>query len=77
MSDIDGGGIPQAFWSQHNLDQELTKELWNTPGRKVASDYLIQRLKAAGCRETMHSPGYFKHQSNSIIFALVVDDFFV
>jgi Reverse transcriptase (RNA-dependent DNA polymerase) len=44
---------------------------------KVASDYLIPRLKAPGYREAGHTPGLFKHQTNSIIFALVVDDFFI
>jgi Reverse transcriptase (RNA-dependent DNA polymerase) len=44
---------------------------------KVASDYLIPRLKAAGYEETGRVPGLFKHTSNSIIFALVVDDFLI
>jgi hypothetical protein len=44
---------------------------------KVASDYLIPRLQAAGYEETGPVPGLFKHKSNSIIFALVVDDFLI
>jgi hypothetical protein len=34
-------------------------------------------LKAAGYEETGRVPGLFKHKSNSIIFALVVDDFLI
>jgi hypothetical protein len=44
---------------------------------KVASDYLIPRLTTAGYRDSGHTPGLYKHQTNSIIVALVVDDFFV
>jgi hypothetical protein len=42
---------------------------------KVASDYLIPRLTTAGYRDSGHTPGLYKHQTNSIIVALVVDDF--
>jgi Reverse transcriptase (RNA-dependent DNA polymerase) len=44
---------------------------------KVASDALIPRLAAAGYVETGRIPGLFKHKTNSILFALVVDDFLV
>jgi hypothetical protein len=44
---------------------------------KVASNALLPRLKAAGYVETGRIPGLFKHTSNSIYFALVVDDFLV
>ena len=44
---------------------------------KVASDFLIPRLAAAGYHETGVIPGLFKHESNSVTFALVVDDFLI
>ncbi|MGL5936068.1 MAG: reverse transcriptase domain-containing protein, partial [Cetobacterium sp.] len=44
---------------------------------KVASDVLIPRLQANGYFETGNTPGLFKHKTNSIVFALVVDDFLV
>jgi hypothetical protein len=80
--------IPQAIWIQYNLDQWVTpdgyiyarvdKGMYGLPqAGKVASDYLIPRLLEAGYIETGHTPGLFKHASNSVIFALVVDDFFV
>jgi hypothetical protein len=80
--------IPQAIWIQYNLDQFVTsddyiyarvdKGMYGLPqAGKVASDFLIPRLKEAGYIETGHTPGLFKHQTNSVIFALVVDDFFV
>jgi Reverse transcriptase (RNA-dependent DNA polymerase) len=80
--------IPQDIWTQYNLDHYVTaddyiyarvdKGMYGLPqAGKVASDFLIPRLKAAGYIETGTTPGLFKHQTNSIIFALVVDDFFV
>jgi Reverse transcriptase (RNA-dependent DNA polymerase) len=80
--------IPHAIWIQYNLDQVATpdgyiyarvdKGMYGLPqAGKVASDYLLPRLKVAGYRETGHTPGLFKHQNNSITFALVVDDFFI
>ena len=44
---------------------------------KVANDQLLPRLAVAGYHETGVTPGLFKHESNSIIFCLVVDDFFI
>jgi Reverse transcriptase (RNA-dependent DNA polymerase) len=80
--------IPKAVWIQYQLDNYVTPEsyiyarvdkgMYGLPqAGKVASDYLIPRLKEAGYVETGHTPGLLKHQTNSIIFALVVDDFFV
>ena len=61
--------------SRHDLAQ--WQAMMDTYRQKVASDYLIPRLKEAGYVETGATPGLFKHVSNSIVFALVVDDFFV
>ena len=80
--------IPDEIWSQYNLAQWVTddgyiyarvdKGMYGLPqAGKVASDALIPRLNQAGYYETGVIPGLFKHQSNSIIFALVVDDFLV
>jgi hypothetical protein len=80
--------IPDTIWKQYTLEDYNTKDdyvyakvmkgMYGLPqAGKVASDHLIPRLKAAGYLETGHTPGLFKHQTNSIIFALVVDDFFI
>jgi hypothetical protein len=80
--------IPHDIWIQYNLDQWVTKDgfvyarvdkgMYGLPqAGKVASDFLIPRLKEAGYVEAATTPGLFKHKTNSIIFALVVDDFFV
>ena len=80
--------IPQPIWDQCNLDQWVTpdgylyarvdKGMYGLPqAGKVASDVLNPRLAAAGYYETGVTPGLFKHKTNSIVFALVVDDFLV
>jgi hypothetical protein len=80
--------IPPEIWEQYNLDEYLgpdgyiyarvDKGMYGLPqAGKVASNYLIPRLKAAGYEETGRVPGLFKHTSNSIIFALVVNDFLI
>jgi len=42
---------------------------------RVAYDALVPHLRQAGYNETGITPGLFKHESNSIIFCLTVDDF--
>jgi hypothetical protein len=42
---------------------------------RVANDALVIQLAAAGYRPTGLTHGLFKHDTNSIMFALVVDDF--
>jgi hypothetical protein len=74
--------IPQDIWTQYHLHEFVIsrgyKGMYGLPqAGKVASDYLIPRLTAAGYKETGVTPGLFKHDTNSIIFALVVDDFLV
>jgi hypothetical protein len=80
--------IPQDIWTQYHLHEfvdnrgyiyaRVDKGMYGLPqAGKVASDYLIPRLAAAGYKETGVTPGLFKHDTNSIIFALVVDDFLV
>jgi Reverse transcriptase (RNA-dependent DNA polymerase) len=80
--------IPTAIWDQYNLQNyvdkhghiyaKVDKGMYGLPqAGKVASDFLLPRLKAAGYEETGVTPGLFKHTTNSILFALVVDDFFV
>jgi hypothetical protein len=44
---------------------------------KVASDALLPHLRQAGYTKTGRIPGLFKHKSNMVYFALVVDDFLV
>ncbi|MGL5935528.1 MAG: reverse transcriptase domain-containing protein, partial [Cetobacterium sp.] len=80
--------IPPEIWQQYALQTVVTpdgyiyarvdKGMYGLPqAGKVASNVLIPRLEAAGYVETGVTPGLFKHKTNSIIFALVVDDFLV
>jgi Reverse transcriptase (RNA-dependent DNA polymerase) len=80
--------IPDDIWNQYNLDEyadnhgnvyaRVDKGMYGLPqAGKVASDFLLPRLQAAGYVSTGIVPGLYKHQSNSIIFALIVDDFLI
>jgi hypothetical protein len=80
--------LPPDIWEQYNIADyvddkgyvysRVDKGMYGLPqAGKVASDCLIPRLKAAGYEPTGRTPGLFKHKANSIIFALVVDDFLV
>jgi hypothetical protein len=42
---------------------------------RIANDELLPRLAAGGYKEAGTTPGLFKHETNSIIFCLIVDDF--
>ncbi|MGL5935811.1 MAG: reverse transcriptase domain-containing protein, partial [Cetobacterium sp.] len=80
--------IPEDFRRQYKDKILPTKEgyvyarvekgMYGLPqAGKVASDALLPRLQAAGYTATGRIPGLYKHCSNTILFALVVDDFFV
>jgi hypothetical protein len=80
--------LPPAIWAQYDLENFCTtdgyinarveKGMYGLPqAGKVASDFLLPRLEAVGYRESKFVPGLFRHDTNSIIFALVVDDFLV
>jgi hypothetical protein len=80
--------IPQEFLDQYrdkliidnngHVYARVEKGMYGLPqAGKVASDALLPRLKQAGYVQTGRIPGLFKHRTNSIIFALVVDDFLV
>jgi hypothetical protein len=58
--------------------EEVNKGMYGLPqAGKAASDFLLPRLAKAGYIEAGRNPGLFKHKTNSIKFALVVDDFLV
>jgi Reverse transcriptase (RNA-dependent DNA polymerase) len=44
---------------------------------KVASDHLLPRLHEAGYKPTGRIPGLYKHDTNTIYFTLIVDDFLI
>jgi Reverse transcriptase (RNA-dependent DNA polymerase) len=80
--------IPTEIRNQYDIQKyanddgcvyaRLEKGMYGLPqAGKVANDQLLPRLAAAGYNETGVVPGLFKHEKNSIIFCLVVDDFFV
>ena len=81
--------IPLKFLSQkvldkHNLHQyiynnsvlfEVTKSMYGLPhAGKIAQDVLIERLAAHGYHQTS-TICLFRHSTNGVAFALVVDDF--
>ena len=58
------------------LYTEVSKGMYGLPqAGRIANDELLPRLAAGGYREAGHTPGLFKHDTNSIIFCLIVDDF--
>jgi hypothetical protein len=80
--------IPEEFMSQYTSKLHITPEgyvyaqvqkgMYGLPqAGKVASDVLLPRLSTAGYIPTGRIAGLFKHKSNSVYFALVVDDFLV
>jgi hypothetical protein len=61
-----------------SIPELVDKGMYGLPqAGKVASDTLLPRLLATCYKETGRIPGLFKHRTNSIVFALVVDDFLV
>ena len=79
--------VPQDIIDQYNLTEfiedgavyaEISKGMYGLPQAGiVAENFLLPRLAEAGYHPTGRTPGLFKHVSNSITFALVVDDFLI
>ena len=76
--------IPQDIIDQYHLNDlvapdgfvyiEISKGMYGLPqAGKIASDFLIPRLKAAGYHPAKHTHGLFNHDTNGITFCLVVD----
>ena len=77
--------ITQEIVDQYQL-QDLEKDGWvymkivkGMPGLKQAShlanERLVHHLAPYGYAPVQHTPSLWKHESNGILFALVVDDF--
>ena len=77
--------IPQEIIDQYQL-QDLEKDGWvymkivkGMPGLKQAArlsnEILVHHLAPYGYAPVQHTPSLWKHESNGILFALVVDDF--
>ena len=77
--------IPQEIIDQYQLqDQEENGWLYmnivkGMPGLKqaagLANERLVHHLATYGYAQVQHTPSLWKHESNRILFALVVDDF--
>ena len=77
--------IPAAFIEAYDLHKyahnghvyfAIGKGMYGLPqAGRVAYDALMPQLAAAGYHPTGHTHGLFHHESNSIKFALTVDDF--
>ena len=77
--------IPQEIIDQYHL-QDLQENGWvymkiikGMPGLKQAShlanERLVHHLAPYGYAPVQHTPSLWKHESNGILFALIVDDF--
>ena len=77
--------IPQEIIDQYNL-QDLQENGWfymkivkGMPGLKqsarLANEILLHHLAPYGYALVQHNQSLWKHESNGILFALVVDDF--
>ena len=77
--------IPQEIIDQYHL-QDLEKDGWvymkivkGMPGLKQASrlenERFVHHFALYGHALVHHTPSLWKHESNGILFALVVDDF--
>ena len=79
--------IPQEIIDQYQL-QDLEEYGWvymkivkGMPGLKqaarLANERLVHHLAPYGYAPVHHTPSLWKHESNGILFALVVDDFWI
>ena len=77
--------IPQEIIDQYQL-QDLEENGWvymkivkGMPGLKqaarLANERLVHHLAPYVYAPVQHTPSLWKHESNGILFALVVDDF--
>ena len=77
--------IPQEIIDQYQL-QDMEKDGWvymkivkGMPGLKqaarVANERLVHHLAPYGYAPVQHTPSLWKHESNGILFSLVVDYF--
>ena len=77
--------IPAATMEKHNLAglvhngaviMQLNKGIYGLKqAGRLAQQRLIKHLADHGYHQTEHTPCLFKHDTNSVIFTLVVDDF--
>ena len=77
--------IPAEVIAKYNMDKyklngaivvEVNKGIYGLPQAGIlAQDRLIKHLAAHGYHQAQHTPCLFKHESNSVSFTLVVDDF--
>ena len=77
--------IPQEIINQYQL-QDLEENYWvymkivkGMAGLKqaarLANERLVHHLVTYGYAPVQHTPSLWKHESNGILFSLVVDDF--
>jgi hypothetical protein len=77
--------IPDAIMNEYNLwDKiyngaiyaEVRKGMYGLPqAGKIANDRLVNHLKTYGYHQAKHTHGLFTHETNNVVFTLVVDDF--
>ena len=77
--------IPDEFMDHYDLHDKVIdgyiyaavyKGMYGLPqAGRVANDALLPRLSAAGYIQAEHTPGLFKHTTNTVTFCLTVDDF--
>jgi len=77
--------LPNDIIELHNLQEnfcgdficvEISKSVHGLPhDRKISNNCLVQHLAHFGCHPAKHTSGRFVHDTNSVTFTLVVDDF--
>jgi len=77
--------IPADIIEKYNMHEyahsnavivEINKGIYGLPqAGRLAQDRLIKHLATHGQQQAENTPCLFKHESNSVTFALVVDDF--
>ena len=77
--------IPADIMEQYNLAPlvhnghvltEIRKGMYGLPQAGIlAYNRLVQHLALSNCTPVKHTPGFFRHDTRSVTFSLVVDDF--
>jgi hypothetical protein len=66
----------EAIKHNNNAYVKIIKGMYGLPqAGKLANDELLIHLNQGGYRQCEHTPGLFTHETRSISFCLVVDDF--
>ena len=67
-----------AFAHNGHVLMEINRSIYGLPqAGKLSQDRLVAHLATHGYKQCIHTPCIFIHETNGIVFTLVVDDFLV